>query len=173
MKYISKLKEQKEILDALFDKKEIYNKRYRKGGWTGKEVLIHIKDSETVSYDRLRRTISEDSPVLWFFEQDLWQKNLNYMKQDITLAKKVFMLTRDSFFEAVEMHFEKFANKKGVHSRRGLMSMKEQIEFHIWHIDKHIKHFFPFLSSRLTLAARSKLGHPRFRKHHRQLAVFM
>ena len=139
MKYISQLNEQKIILNDLFEKKEIYKKKYRKGGWTGKEVLIHIKDAETVAYDRLRRVISEDNPLLWFFEQDLWQKNLNYMKQDMRLSKEVFNLTRESIIEAVEMHFKKFAHKNGVHSRRGIMSMKQLIEFLIWHTDHHIK----------------------------------
>ena len=139
MKYIFRLNEQKEILNDLFDKKDIYDKRYRKGGWTGKEVLIHIKDAETVAYDRLRRIISEDNPILWFFEQDLWQTKLNYMKQDISLAKQVFHLTRDSIVEAVEMHLKKYANKEGVHSRRGVINMKQLIEFLIWHTDRHIK----------------------------------
>jgi len=139
MKYISQLNKQKEILNDFFDQKEIYNKKYRKGGWTGKEVLIHIKDAETVAYDRLRRVISEYNPVLWFFEQDLWQKNLNYMKQDISLSKQVFNITRESIVEAIEMHFKKFADKKGVHSRRGIMTMKQLVEFLIWHTDNHIK----------------------------------
>lgn len=140
MNYISKLNKQKETLDSLFDKNEIYNGKYRKGGWTGKEVLIHLKDSETVAYDRLRRIISENNPILLFFEQDLWQKNLDYMNQDIQLAKGVFMITRESIIEAVGMHLKKSAKKTGIHSRRGLMSMKQLVEFLIWHTDKHIKH---------------------------------
>jgi hypothetical protein len=140
MKYIAELKKQQRILNELFENKEIYTKRYRKGGWTGKEVLIHIKDSETVSYDRLRRIIAEEKPMLWFFEQALWQKNLHYMKQDIALAKNVFMTTRDSFIETVEMHLAKNAEKEGIHSRRGLMSMARLIEHHLWHIELHINH---------------------------------
>jgi hypothetical protein len=140
MKYISELNKQKEIIAALFDKKEIYHKKYRKGGWTGREVLIHIKDSETVDYERLRRVISEDNPILWFYEQDLWQKNMDYKHQDIALAKRTFIAARESFIEAVEMHLKKFGAKKGVHSRRGLMTMKQLIDFHIWHTEKHIKH---------------------------------
>ena len=140
MKYISKLKEQKKILDVLFDKKRIYNKRYRKGGWTGKEVLIHLKDAETMFYERLRRTISESNPILWYFEEDNWQKNLKYMKQDISLAKKVFMLTRDSIIELIEMHLGKSGSKKAVHSRYGTMNMNELIERMINHTDKHLGH---------------------------------
>jgi len=140
MEYLSKLKQQKKILDSLFDKKEIYDKKYRKGGWKGKEVLIHLKDAETVMYDRLRRIISEGRPILWYFEEDNWQKNLNYMKQDIKLAKKVFMLTRDSIIEAVEMHLGKSGSKEAVHSRYGIMDMKELIERTIKHTEKHIGH---------------------------------
>jgi len=138
MNYISELNKQKETLNGLFDKKDIFKKRYRKGGWTGKEVLIHIKDAETVAYDRIRRIVSENNPVLWFFEQDLWQKKLNYMKQDISLAKQVFNITRDSIVETVEMHLKKYAEKEAVHSRRGLINMKQLVEFLIWHTDHHI-----------------------------------
>lgn len=139
MNYISELRKQMEVLDELFERKEIFKKQYRKGGWTGKEVLLHIKDSETVFYDRLRRIISESNPLLLFFEQDLWQKHLNYMKQDISLAKNLFMITRESEIELIEMHLKKYAGKKGVHSRRGLMTMKELVEFLIWHTDHHIQ----------------------------------
>ena len=61
------------------------------------------------------------------------------MDQDIQLAKKLFMATRESIIEAVEMHLNTSANKKGVHSRRGMMNMKQLIEFLIWHTDNHIK----------------------------------
>ena len=139
MNYISQLSKQKDIVSALFDKNEIYAKRYREGGWTGKEVLIHLKDAETVSYDRLRRIISEENPILWFFEQDSWQKNLDYMNQDVALAKKVFVITRESIIETVEMHLKKFGTKQGVHSRRGVMTMKQQVEFILWHTDHHLR----------------------------------
>ncbi len=139
MNYIAKLKKQKDILDLLFDSHEIYYGRYREGGWTGKEVLIHIKDAETVSYDRIRRTISENNPVLWFFEQDLWQQHLKYMDQDIQLAKQVFLFTRESIIEVVAMHLKQYGSKKAVHSRRGLMSLKELVEFLIWHTNHHLK----------------------------------
>ncbi len=140
MEYISQLIKQKEVVDKFFDKKEIYKGGYRKGGWTGKEVLIHLKDAETVSYDRLRRVVSEENPILWYFEEDNWQKKLNYMAQDIDLAKKLFVITRESIIELVSMHLKKSGAKQGVHSRRGIMTMKELTEFLIWHTDHHIKH---------------------------------
>jgi hypothetical protein len=140
MKYISQLTRQKDLVGRLFDNKEIYLGRYREGGWTGKEVLLHIKDAETVAYDRLRRVISEENPILWYFEEDRWQKNLNYMKQDIDLAKRLFMLTRESIIELVSMHLKESSAKKGIHSRRGVMTMNELVEFLIWHTDHHIKH---------------------------------
>jgi hypothetical protein len=139
MNYIKQLNEQKEILNDLFDTKEIHSKRYRKGGWTGKEVLMHVKDSETVFYDRIRRIIAEDLPILWYFEQDKWAINLNYKKQNLLLAKLVFMLTRESVIETVAMHLKAHASKTGIHSRRGLMNLKQSVEFLLWHTDKHIK----------------------------------
>ena len=139
MKYISQLIKQKESVGRFFDQTGIYGRTYREGGWTGKEVLIHMKDAETVLYDRLRRVISEENPILWYFEQDHWQKNLKYMSQDIVLAKNLFMLTRESIIEIVRMHLKESGLRKGVHSRRGAMTMKELVEFLIWHTDHHMK----------------------------------
>ncbi len=138
MNYHSHLTKQKESVSALFARRSIFSKRYRKGGWTAKEVLLHIKDSETVTYDRLRRIIAEEKPILWYFEQDSWQKYLAYGRQDMELAEAVFLSTRDSIIEAVDMHMKKYGNKAGIHSRRGLMTMKELVEFHIEHVDRHI-----------------------------------
>ena len=140
MKYISQLVMQKELVSKFFDNTEIHQRKYREGGWTGKEVLLHLKDAETVSYDRLRRIISEENPILWYFEEDRWQKNLNYMEQDIDLAKNLFRLTRDSIIEIVKMHLKESGTRKGVHSRCGVMTMKEVVEFLIWHTDHHINH---------------------------------
>ncbi|MBN1398735.1 MAG: DinB family protein [Bacteroidetes bacterium] len=140
MKYVSQLVKQKELVSKFFDNTEIYQGKYREGGWTGKEVLLHIKDAETVSYDRIRRIISEENPILWYFEEDRWQKNLNYMAQDIDLAKKLFILTRESIIETVKMHLKKSGTRKGIHSRRGSMTMEELVQFLIWHTDHHIKH---------------------------------
>jgi hypothetical protein len=139
VKYLSQLTRQKELLGKFFDNYRVHQGRYREGGWTGKEVLLHLKDAETVSYDRLRRVISEDNPILWYFEEDRWQKNLKYMAQDIDLAKRLFYLTRESIIELVSMHLKESGARKGIHSRRGAMTMKELVEFLIWHTDHHIE----------------------------------
>ena len=140
MKYILQLSKQKNLIAKYFDKKEIYGGRYREGGWTGKEVLIHLKDAETVSYDRIRRVISEENPILWYFEEDRWQKNLQYMAQDINLAKNLFFLTRESIIELVAMHVKEYGKRNGIHSRKGIMTLNELVEFLIWHTDHHLQH---------------------------------
>ena len=61
------------------------------------------------------------------------------MDQDIHLAKQVFLVTRESIIEAVVMHLNHYGSKKSVHSRRGVMSLKELVEFLIWYTDHHIK----------------------------------
>jgi len=140
MDYISRLNAQKKILDVLFDDRRTYSRRYRKGGWTGKEILIHLKDAETVFYDRIRRVISEENPILWYFEEDKWARRLDYKRQDIALAKKLFMATREAIAEIATAHLRAYGTKQGIHSRYGLMDMRELMRRMIVHTDKHIGH---------------------------------
>ena len=45
---------------------------YRPGGWTITQVVHHIADSHMNAYIRLKLALTEDSPVIKPYEQDLW-----------------------------------------------------------------------------------------------------
>ena len=58
--------------------------RYGPGKWSVRELLHHLCDAETVFFDRIRRVISEPSPVIWAFDPDAW---LGYMDRPLQLSK--------------------------------------------------------------------------------------
>ena len=72
MKYISQLRKQQEIISALFDKKEIHDKRYREGGWTVRQVVHHFPDSHMNSYVRFRLALTEDTPTIKPYDEARW-----------------------------------------------------------------------------------------------------
>ena len=53
---------------------------YAPGKWSVRFLLLHLADSETVLYDRIRRVLSEPRQVLWVFDQDAFATGLDYAR---------------------------------------------------------------------------------------------
>src|SRR4051812_34254726 len=43
---------------------------YEPGKWSVRFILLHLADSETVLFDRIRRVLSEPRQVIWVYDQD-------------------------------------------------------------------------------------------------------
>ncbi len=48
------------------------------GGWTARECVHHLADSESRSMIRLRQLLAEDEPVIQAYDQDEWARRLPY-----------------------------------------------------------------------------------------------
>ena len=47
-------------------------------GWTARQIVHHLADSETNSYVRLRRLLAEDDVLIIGYDQDEWASRLHY-----------------------------------------------------------------------------------------------
>ncbi|MBK8506778.1 MAG: putative metal-dependent hydrolase [Saprospiraceae bacterium] len=45
---------------------------YRPGGWTARQVLHHVPDSHIQAYGRFKLVLTEDSPTIKPYHEDLW-----------------------------------------------------------------------------------------------------
>ena len=41
------------------------------GGWTPRQIVLHLADSETQSTTRLRRLLMDNAPIIQGYDQDL------------------------------------------------------------------------------------------------------
>src|SRR5690349_22687844 len=51
---------------------------YGPGKWSVRFLLHHLADSESVFLYRIRRVISEPRQVIWVYDQDAWDRGLDY-----------------------------------------------------------------------------------------------
>ena len=56
------------------------------GKWSAREIVQHLADSEMNSAIRLRKLLTEDSPVIQGYDQELYAARLNYNARDIAPA---------------------------------------------------------------------------------------
>lgn len=113
-------------------------KRYRRGGWTAREVLCHIADTESVLLDRIRRVLAEDRPLLTPFDHDAWTGRLGYAIRDLAAARALFVACRSITAELVVAHRAE-GGRLGIHSREGAMSFLQLATKVVWHNQHHLE----------------------------------
>ncbi len=59
------------------------------GGWTARQIVHHLADSEAMAFIRLRRLIAEDAPVIAGYDEPEWARRLHY---DRPIASSVAVL---------------------------------------------------------------------------------
>jgi uncharacterized damage-inducible protein DinB len=101
---------------------------YGPGKWSVRYVLHHIADSETVFFDRIRRTLSEPRPVLWVAQQDAWAKGLDYSRVPLDLSRRVYEAVRAAVIYYAGEHYERNGHLEFVHSVTGLRTLKDEFD---------------------------------------------
>ena len=48
------------------------------GGWTARQIVHHLADSETTAYIRLRRLLAEDNPTIYSYDEERFARALHY-----------------------------------------------------------------------------------------------
>jgi hypothetical protein len=101
---------------------------YGPGKWPVRFVLHHIADSETVLFERIRRTLSEPRPVLWVFDPDLWAKGLDYAKLPLEVSRHLYESVRAAVIHYAGEHYERNGHLEYVHSVTGVRTLKDELE---------------------------------------------
>lgn len=121
---------------------------YAPGKWSVRYLLLHLADSESVFYYRLRRVISEPHQVIWFYDQDAWAKALDYSSVPLDLMRNVYESSRAAIMYYAGRHYEKDGPREFVHSMTGLRTLKDEFEKVASHNAHHLAQVRAALSAR-------------------------
>ena len=120
---------------------------YGPGKWPVRFVLHHIADSETVLFERIRRTLSERKPVLWVFDPDLWAKGLDYASLPLEVSRRVYEASRAAVIHYAGQHYERSGHLEFVHSVTGVRTLKQELDKVASHNEHHLGHIRQALES--------------------------
>lgn len=122
----------------LFDLPESrLKRRYRRGGWTARQVLVHMADTEAVIMERLRRVAAQPKALIMAFDPDAWADRLDYATRDLAISQALFTAARSSNLELIERHRDE-AGRSGVHSEAGTITLADVAERVRWHNEHHL-----------------------------------
>jgi hypothetical protein len=110
------------------------------GGWTPRQVIHHVADSEAQSYARLRRLIAEPGTQIQGYDEAGWGENetLGYKDLPIAQSLEVFKAVRASSLEIIKRLKPAQLDNSGTHSESGEYTIKTWLETYIRHPLEHV-----------------------------------
>lgn len=104
-------------------------------GWSPRQVIHHLADSETQSYARLRRLIAEPGTIIQGYDEGLWANNLTlgYKTRDVSTSIEVFRAVRQSSYELLCEVSEEQLDNLCTHTESGEYSMRNWLSSYIRH----------------------------------------
>jgi DinB superfamily len=140
------------VLAALRDE-DLDRRPAEPDGWTPRQVIHHLADSESMAYIRLRRLLAEDDPVIVGYDEPKWARRLHY-ERPIDSSLAVLRAVRTASLELLESIEEAEWSRTGTHSESGPYGVEGWLEIYASHPRDHASQIRAIVGS-------SERGEPR------------
>lgn len=107
------------------------------GKWSTLEVIAHIADFETIIADRMMRVISHERPLLLVADENLLLATTNYQGRDLEEELAIVDAVRKKTTRILRGLRPEAANRVGVHTFRGLVSLEAILTSAVNHVPHH------------------------------------
>jgi hypothetical protein len=107
------------------------------GGWTPREVVHHVADSEMTSAIRLRRLIAEEAPLIVGYDGDEFARRLHYADRPIEPALAAVAAARSTTSQILHGLTDAEWARAGTHSDSGPYGVEPWLEIYAVHCDDH------------------------------------
>jgi uncharacterized damage-inducible protein DinB len=108
------------------------------GKWSTLEVVAHIADFEPILAERMMRVISHERPLLTVADENLFAATLHYPERNLEEELAIIDLTRKKMARILQALPAEAANRVGVHTFRGLLSLDAILQSAVNHIPHHV-----------------------------------
>jgi hypothetical protein len=106
------------------------------GGWTARQVVHHLADSEATAYIRLRRLIAEDDPLIQGYDEPEYARRLHY-ERPIESSLAVLKAVRAASLDLLEALTSSEWGRHGTHAESGPYSVGRWLEIYAGHSHDH------------------------------------
>ena len=107
------------------------------GGWTARQVVHHLADSEMTSAIRMRRVLCEDHAEIQGYDEEEFARRLFYDKRPIPPALAALKAARDTSSQIIERLSDADWQRSGYQSESGAYSVETWLEIYAAHCHDH------------------------------------
>ena len=109
-------------------------------GWSPRQVIHHLADSEAQSYARLRRLVAEPvGSVIQGYDEGAWATSpaLGYETDPIETSLAIFSAVRAGTYNVLQHLTEADLERYGEHSERGQFTIDDWLRIYSKHPTEH------------------------------------
>jgi hypothetical protein len=106
------------------------------GGWTARQVVHHLADSEMTSAIRLRRLLAEDDPVIAGYDEETFAKVLRY-DRPVDASLRALEAARATSAELLDLLTEEDWARAGTHTESGRYGVEDWLRIYAAHAHDH------------------------------------
>ncbi len=121
----------RKILESIGEKD--LERSYREGGWTVRQIVHHLADSHMNMLVRFKLALTEDSPAIKPYKQDLWAGLPDY-RLPVESSLNVFESIQARFSELLKVMSEADFGRSYVHPEYNkTYLLSEATQLYAWH----------------------------------------
>ncbi len=106
------------------------------GGWTARQIVHHLADSEATAYVRLRRVLVENEPVIAGYDEPEWARRLHY-DRPIEPSLAVLRAVREASLQLLEALSPDEWQRSGSHVESGPYTVTRWLQIYSEHAHDH------------------------------------
>lgn len=114
---------------------------YRPGGWTIQQVVHHCADSHMNSFIRFKLALTEDSPTIKPYFENLWAEMPDYLEAEIQASLSILKGLHRRWSILLNHLSAEDLKKEFIHPEHGrLFSLEVTLALYAWHCNHHLAH---------------------------------
>lgn len=119
---------------------EDLEKIYRPGGWNIRQVVHHLVDSHMNLYIRLKRSLTEDTPHVTGYREDLWAEEADYF-MNLENPLQLLSLLHARIVHIFRTMDPESYNKTYYHvGYKADYVLRNVLHLYRWHSEHHLEH---------------------------------
>ena len=107
--------------------------------WSIHQIIVHLADSETLGYWRLRKTLAEEGSTLPVYDEATWAQKLSYQTQERGLALALFSSLRASTTALLRSLPADAWELTSNHPERGTIQVYDLFTIYLEHGEVHLQ----------------------------------
>ena len=113
---------------------------YRDGGWTARQVVHHLADSHMNAYTRIKLALTEQSPAIKTYEEQLWAEMPDSRAADPALSLGILDGVHQRLTILLESLEPEQFRRTASHPQWGEMTVDFLVQLYAWHCRHHVAH---------------------------------
>ena len=117
------------------------DKPYRPNGWTARQVIHHLADSHMNAYIRMKLTVTENTPVIKPYEEQLWAEMEDSKHASAKLSIKLLSALHQRWVLFLSSLTDEDLERGYFHpGTKKTVLLQEAIALYSWHGKHHLAH---------------------------------